>query len=173
MCVCSYAFISWWRHQIETFSTLLAICAGNSPVTGEFPSQRPVTWSFDVFYDLRPNKRLSKQSWGLWFKTLSCSLWRHCTDVFSSSENEVIKFRITSGYHYMAATETGSDETIHNGFRLEYSLVKLSLHVYHSFLSMDINSTLQPNRNYWTYCRFIQIKYEIIMAEYYELPKMA
>ena len=48
---------------METFSALLAICAGNSPVTGEFPAQKPVTQSFDVFLDLRLNKRLSKQSW--------------------------------------------------------------------------------------------------------------
>ena len=54
--------IAWWRHQMETFSALLAVCAGNSPVPGEFPSQRPVTRSFDVFFDLRLNKRLSKQS---------------------------------------------------------------------------------------------------------------
>ena len=53
---------SWWRHQMETFSALLAICAWNSPVPGEFPTQRPVTRSFDVYFDLRPNKRLSKQS---------------------------------------------------------------------------------------------------------------
>ena len=46
---------------METFSVLLAICGGNSPVTGEFPAQRPVTRSFDVFFDLRLNKRLSKQ----------------------------------------------------------------------------------------------------------------
>ena len=52
----------WWRHQMETFSALLALCAGNSPVTGEFPSQRPVTRGFDVFVDLRLDKRLSKQS---------------------------------------------------------------------------------------------------------------
>ena len=51
---------------------------GNSPVPGEFPTQRPVTRSFDVFFDLRPNKRLNKQSWGWWFETLSWSLWRHC-----------------------------------------------------------------------------------------------
>ena len=38
--------LTWWRHQMETFSALLAICAGNSPVTGEFPAQRPVTQSF-------------------------------------------------------------------------------------------------------------------------------
>ena len=67
--------VSWWRHQMDTFSALLALCAGNSPVTGEFPSQRPVTWSFDVFFDLRLNKRLSKQSWGWWFETLSRPLW--------------------------------------------------------------------------------------------------
>ena len=44
---------------------------------GEFPTQRPVTRSFDVFFDLRLNKRLSKHSWGWWFETLSLSLWRH------------------------------------------------------------------------------------------------
>ena len=60
---------AWWRHRMETFSALLAICAGNSPVTCEFPIQRPVTRSFDVFFDLRLNKRLSKQSWGRWSET--------------------------------------------------------------------------------------------------------
>ena len=45
----------WWRHQMETFSALLVICAGNSLVTGQFPAQRPVTRSFDVFFDLRLN----------------------------------------------------------------------------------------------------------------------
>ena len=69
---------SWWRHQVETFSVLLAICAGNSPVPSEFPAQRPVARSFDLFFDLRLNKRWSKQSWGWWFETLSCPLWRHC-----------------------------------------------------------------------------------------------
>ena len=67
----------WWRHQMETFSALLAICAGNSLVPGEFPTQRPVTRSFEVYFDLRPNKRLSKQSWGWWFETQSRPLWRH------------------------------------------------------------------------------------------------
>ena len=68
---------AWWRHQMETFSALLALCTGNSPVPGEFPSQRPVTRSFDVFFDLRLNKRLGKQSWGWWFETPSPSLWPH------------------------------------------------------------------------------------------------
>ena len=67
-CTLCYFFISWWRHQLEMFSALRAFCAGNSAVTngfpGEFPAQRPVTWSFDVFFDLHLNKWLSKQWWG-------------------------------------------------------------------------------------------------------------
>ena len=61
----------WWRHRMETFSALLATCAGNSSVTGEFPTQRPVTRSIDVFFDLRLHKRLSKQSWNWWSETTS------------------------------------------------------------------------------------------------------
>ena len=69
--------VSWWRHQMETISPLLAICAGNSPVTGEVPTQRPVSRSFDVFFDYCLNKWLSKQSWDWWFETPLRSLWRH------------------------------------------------------------------------------------------------
>ena len=47
---------------------------------GEFPSQRPVTRSVYVFFHLRRNKRLSKQSEGWIFDSPSCSLWRHCND---------------------------------------------------------------------------------------------
>ena len=70
--------VSWWRHLMETSSAILAHCAGNSPVTGEFPAHRPVARSFDVFFGLRLNKRLSKQPWGWWFATPALSLWRHC-----------------------------------------------------------------------------------------------
>ena len=62
---------------METLSALLAICAGNSPVSGEFPAQRPATRGFDVFFEQRPNKQLSKQSWGWWFEPHSPPLWRH------------------------------------------------------------------------------------------------
>ena len=51
-------WLSWWRHQMEIFSALLALCAGNSPAIAEFPSQRTVTRSFGVFCDLRLSKRL-------------------------------------------------------------------------------------------------------------------
>ena len=75
---------AWWRHQMETFSALLAICAGNSPVSVELSAQRPVTRIFDVFFDLRLNKRLSQQSWGWRFETLPRPLWRHSNENFLS-----------------------------------------------------------------------------------------
>ena len=78
----THSHYSWWRHQMETFSALLALYAGNSPVTCEFPSQRPVTRSFDIFFHLCLNKRLSKQSWGWWFETPSNSLCRHCNVMY-------------------------------------------------------------------------------------------
>ena len=65
---------------METFSALLAICAGNSPVSGEFPAQRPVTRSFDVFFDLRMNERLNEHSWGWWLGTTSRPLWSQSND---------------------------------------------------------------------------------------------
>ena len=61
-----------WKH----FPRHWPLC-GEFTFTGEFPAQRPVTRRFDVFFDLRLNKRLSKQSWGWWFETPWCSLWRH------------------------------------------------------------------------------------------------
>ena len=84
----SAEIFAWWRHQMETFSALLAICAGNSPVSGELPAQRPVTRSFDVFFDLRSNKRLSKQWRGCWFETQLCPLWRHRN---GGLENDTLK----------------------------------------------------------------------------------
>ena len=66
--------MSWWRHQMETFSALLTLCG----VTVGFPSQRPVTRSFGVFFDVRLNTRLSKRSGGWWLETPLGSLWRHC-----------------------------------------------------------------------------------------------
>ena len=82
-------YFPWWRHQMETFYALLAICAGNSPVTGEFPAQRPVTPNFDVFFDRRLNKRLSKQSWSWWFETPWCPLWRHCNVLLADLQGRV------------------------------------------------------------------------------------
>ena len=87
--------VTWWRHQMKTFSTLLALCAGNSPVTGEFPSQRPETRSFDVFFELRLNKRLSEAG----------DLRRHCAhyDVIV-----MISYETTMHLHLFFAAKTVS-----------------------------------------------------------------
>ena len=63
---------------MENFSAILALFEGNSPITSEFPTQRPLTQSFDVLFDMRLNKHLSKPSRRRWFETPSRSLWRHC-----------------------------------------------------------------------------------------------
>ena len=127
---------------METFSALLALCAGKSPVSGEFPSQRPVTRSFEVLFDLRINKRLSKQSWGWWFETPSCSLWRHCNGRYD------FNFVVTSDiggcrYDNMTTTSATSDKvgimttlgfqcsiTAIRHFLAKYNFKKNTLHIY-------------------------------------------
>ena len=51
----------------------------SGPLCGEFTGHRwiPRTKAIDVFFDLRLNKRMSKQWWGWWFVTSRHSLWRH------------------------------------------------------------------------------------------------
>ena len=60
-----------WKHFLRYWPLVRGI-------PGEFPAQRPVTRSFDIFFNLRLNKRVSKQWWGWWPETLSRPLWRHC-----------------------------------------------------------------------------------------------
>ena len=83
------SFWSWRRHQLETFSALLACCEGNPSVS--------VTKSSDAklwcFFDMRLNKRLSKQSTRRWFATSLHSLWRHCNDY-------AFEYFISSLHHY-------------------------------------------------------------------------
>ena len=76
-------------------SAILDICAGNLPVTGEFPAQSPVTLSFDDgFFDLRPNKRLSKHWPGWWFEKPSRPFWRRCNVCWTTFTNrEYLRLR--------------------------------------------------------------------------------
>ena len=71
------------RHQMENIFRV------TDHLFGEFPAQRPVTRSFDVFYDLRPNKQLNKQPWGWWFETPSRPLWRHSNGYRTAWRNMV------------------------------------------------------------------------------------
>ena len=75
-CYCWYSinFCEWWRHQMETFSALLALCAGNSPVAGGFPSQRPVTRSCDAFFICAWTNGWANNRGA---SDLTRSLWRH------------------------------------------------------------------------------------------------
>ena len=75
--------MTWWSHQMETFSVVLGLCERNPSAIGGFPTQRPATWSFDVFFELRLNRRLSKESRRRWFEMPLHSLWRHCNDSLS------------------------------------------------------------------------------------------
>ena len=97
--VCS----TWWRHQMEISSAPLAFCAGNSPVTGEFPTQRPMTQSFHIFFDLSLNKRLSKQSRRWWFETPSRALWHHCLthtiNIIDTNDLKTQRYRYWLSFH--------------------------------------------------------------------------
>ena len=108
--VCQHWFRQWWRHQMEPFSALLALCAGNSPVTGEFPTHRPAMQSFDVFFDLRLNKRLSKQSWVWWFETPPRLWWRHCNVVLGAEQATSIICTNDGLVYWRICTSLGLDE---------------------------------------------------------------
>ena len=56
----------------------------------EFPAQRPMTQSFDVFFGVRLNKRLSKHPWAWWFETPPWSLWRQCRELSYQKKSEQI-----------------------------------------------------------------------------------
>ena len=94
---------------------------------GEFTGPRWISRTkasdaeLDVFFDLHPNKRLSKQRWGWWFETLSCPLWRH-RNVFISlvmfhqaaysacvviSNHIMYNIHISSKYHIEYRTHSG------------------------------------------------------------------
>ena len=74
-----YQIHSKWQHEFFMMTTSNGnIFRVTGHLYGKFPAQMLVTRSFDVFFDLRLNNRLSKQSWDWWFETLSRPLWRHC-----------------------------------------------------------------------------------------------
>ena len=77
MLSCQYKYCHYDDKTVSRPSYMMASSNGNI-FPGEFPAQRPVTRCFDVFFDLRLNKWLSKQSRGWWFETLSYPLWRRC-----------------------------------------------------------------------------------------------
>ena len=89
-------FVVVWTETIIMTSSNGNIFRVTGPLCGEFtgpgdfPAQWPVTRSFDVFFDLGLNKRLSKQPWGWWFETPPWSLWRQCNVIPMSFTGRII-----------------------------------------------------------------------------------
>ena len=77
---------TWWRHQIETFSALLGLCEGNSPVTGEFPAKDQSSGAL-MFSSICSWKKQLKQVRRRWFETPSRSLWRQCNENYFLKSN--------------------------------------------------------------------------------------
>ena len=129
---CPAKSISWWRHQTETFSALLALCKGNSPATGEFPSQRPVACSYDVFFDLRLNKRLNTPSRRRWFETPSRSLWHNvmwnywsrCMILFMTQWHNTLFYEVWNAWNY-----SGKLDICFHSYRLPSYTYHLPIHV--------------------------------------------
>ena len=91
-CTCTcHDDVMKWKHFPRYWSFVRGI--HRSPVNP--PHKGPVTRSFDVLFDLRLNKRLSKQSWGWWFETPSHPLWRHRNVKYHHSHNEPMASQIT------------------------------------------------------------------------------
>ena len=136
---------------METFSPLLVICEGNPPVTGEFPSQRPVTQSFPVFFDLHLNKPLSKQSRRWWFETPSCPydvtvmIWTAIMVMY-----DMTTLWHENAFHYMAAGSVSNNVPVQlenfpwNTTSIPKCLMRCQMkmhthtYIYTYFLSADI-----------------------------------
>ena len=71
---------------------------------GDFPTQRTVTRSFDVFFDLWLNKRLSKQPWGGWFETPLWSLWRQCNVMNTCRKTVSSRTQYPINFQYITQT---------------------------------------------------------------------
>ena len=137
----SYA---WSRHQMETFFALLALYVGNLPVTGEFPSQRPVMRSFDVLFDLHLNKRLSKQLRGWRFETPSRLLWCHGNSIIKTWSAEVgilLDSLIGNGsFHILSNSPVDCIDTATVGRGFVVDLVERNFSIY--FLPLFMFKTL-------------------------------
>ena len=157
---------SWWSHQMETFSALLAICAGNLPVTGEFPAQTPVTRSFDAFFYLRLNKG--------WVNNREAGdLRRHCAHydviVMFCREFECSNTKFDTG----AVILLRQQMPLHIVFELKYTLWRKD-----NMMHLGIGSRCPHTEAYdcnvgydgWVYCNHPEYIYKINHNEYTNEP---
>ena len=114
---------------METFSVLMALCAENSTATGEFPSQRLVTQSCGVFFELWVNKLLIKQSRPQWFVLPMRSVWWHCNDL-----------GCTYIFYLFLIHQNFEKEIVHFMVNLEHKIYLIN--------SSDWNGTVQLDENH-------------------------
>ena len=133
---------------------------------GEFPAQRPVTRSFDVFFDPRLNKRLSKQSWGWWFETLSCQLWRHCNvnkfegsfvahEVLIMGSKVVKSYKVRRKIRNIASTQSAHYILIvftwPSMSKLAMSVISFVLSSFCINFGREIYAPISQHQSYWNY----------------------
>ena len=129
----------------------MPLCVGNSEVTVECPSRRQMTRSFDVFFDLRQNKRLSKQSKPRCFETQSRSLWCHCNTMM------IYMYNLVSSFHdimlLIEKKNTSYTRIKSFGFvNLEFR--KMLCYFYMFSLSLEYQSHFSNTRNHiFGYCK--------------------
>ena len=138
---------AWWRHQMETFFALVALCEGSSPISGEFPSQKPVTRSFHVFFDLHLNKRLSKQSRRWWFEMPLRSLWRHCNGAPRTAPDMVLATARTWWRHGRKKPFHISTPFVRGIHR---SLKRPIMRIFDIFFVASLNKLLNKHATYMT-----------------------
>ena len=141
----------WWRHQIMMTSSNGNIFRVTGHLCGEFtgprwiPTQRPVTRSFNVFFDLCLNKQLSKQSWGWWFETPWCSLWRHC-NAGNAYDNHILRL-VYRYYVFIGISIFRRYEILMSRSEDEYIYIYIYIYIYvcvcvfvcaRSYISIDI-----------------------------------
>ena len=141
---CSVKF-SWRHHQMETFSRFLALCEGNALVTGGFPSQRQVTRSFDVLFDQRLSKRLSKHSTHQWFDTPPRWLWRHCNDWSAQCLTEVHHEYVRNGKEKKQFNFISSYESLIYFTIIIICGAQLKLFLSHNIQSFHVITTQHTN----------------------------
>ena len=134
--------ITRWRHQMETIFAWLTLCARNSLVN--VPHKGQWRGALMCFY-LCLNKRLSKQSWGWWFETLSRSLWRHCNKNKTPQNRLHISWDISYRGHPISGNDKSKKSNPHIFVRDEYHYFLISM----------------PHR-YMIYCCFIILNHPFL-----------
>ena len=149
-----YAICEWNTMMTSSNENIFRVTghyAGNSPVPGEFLSQRPVMRNFDAFFDLHLNKRLSKKSRRWWFQTPSRPLWRHSSAAPWGS--------------YVTRIMVGRNEKIFKQkikMKHEIESTMIDMWICHMFLTVMLKFHFQ----FWKYCIGTQSGYICWMISY-------